>query len=165
MQIEDMMFIDQFRLVSLEYIFYQTKDAKYIQLVNNPKGEINHLGKIDHKDGHTHDNQGEPHFLNDPVCFNLGKDYLKYGSANQSGTEGNKRKLIDVPDGEAKVEALICMWKIDKSGKLSKEKEKTFSYEMYKPSQNGQMKLQLSNDKKYVILPIFEKSKCDHSDI
>ena len=30
---------------------------------------------------------------------------------------------------------------------------------MYKPTQNGQMKLQLSNDKKYILLPIFEKSK------
>ena len=104
-------------------------------MVRNPKGEINYLGKIDNKEStNTIDNNSEPHFLNDPICFHLGKDYLKYGSANQCGNECDKRKLLDVPDGEAKVEALICMWRIDKTGKLSKEKEKTFSYEMYKPT-------------------------------
>lgn len=35
---------------------------------------------------------------------------------------------------------------------------------MYKPTQNGQMKLQLSNDKKYILLPIFEKSKVEDSE-
>ena len=50
--------------------------------------------------------------------------------------------FLDVIGEEAKVEALLSIWKIDSGGKLIKDRETSFSYDsLYQPSKNGKMKL------------------------
>ena len=54
------------------------------------------------------------------------------------------------------VEMLICTWSINRHGQLSKDKQVSFSYK-YKYIHS--LKLQLSNDKKYIILPVIDQSQ------
>ena len=58
------------------------------------------------------------------------------------------------------VEALLNVWKIDNQGHLYKEEEKYFKIEQYEfqRSETVKMKMQLSNDKRYAILPIIDIS-------
>ena len=62
---------------------------------------------------------------------------------------------ITDPNGDAKVEALLAGWEIGPSGQLVKQKEVRFKYNRpYLQSHHTHMRLQLSQDKKYVLLPV-----------
>ena len=59
------------------------------------------------------------------------------------------------------VEALLSVWQIDYNGHLYKEEENFFHIQDFKfeRSDNIKMKLQLSNDKRYAMLPIIQIDK------
>ena len=58
-------------------------------------------------------------------------------------------------NGNVKIQPLISFWNINQKGDLIKEKEQKFCYQSkFTDSRLDQMKLLLSNDKKYVFLPI-----------
>ena len=161
LQIEDVMFIDQQRLVSLEYIFYQTGDARYSKLRKN-KTNKNFLGSENFiessKDGLLNKDYKEP-----PVSYHdTGKaDYLAEhdpGHRPAAAAEAPEGDQADHDQGEnkddqkeepvlpfmdtelkdAKVEALISLWKIDTGGQLTKAKEISFGYDSeFKPTIKG----------------------------
>ena len=85
----------------------------------------NHLGKLKREELDHH----VPHFNRDHACFRVGNDYFEEYSPNQGTPNDQKAPLLDVADGEAKVEALVCMWQIDHDGKLMKKNETTFTYD------------------------------------
>lgn len=46
--------------------------------------------------------------------------------------------FMDTEGKDAKVEALICIWKIDQGGQLMQEKEQSFCYNsLFKPTMKG----------------------------
>ena len=55
-------------------------------------------------------------------------------------------------------EALLSVWYINNKGQLHKQEEINFTINDFKVerSENVKMKLQLSNDKRYCVLPIIE---------
>ena len=71
--------------------------------------------------------------------------------------------MFDTEAGDAKVEALICLWKINKDGSLAKEMQQNFSINTkYKPSDyKNRMKLTLSNDKQFVLLAVDSEEKIE----
>ena len=78
--------------------------------------------------------------------------------------EFSANNLIETEAGDARVEALICLWRTDRSGSLSKVQQQNFTISSkYKPSDyKNRLKLTLSNDKQYVMLAIdSEKPKED----
>ena len=130
MCVEDVMFVDETKLVSLEYIFYQTKGAAYAKITRK-RTNANLLkteGFLD-KSG-VGENR---HYRNDPASYIVDnrEGYLARhqkgdgGKANlQNAGKSSKStdvKFLDTEHGEAKVEALISLWKIDEMGRLSKD--------------------------------------------
>jgi len=176
MQVEDVMLIDESKLVSLEYIFYQT-DAKYSNIVpgdyrTNPLGQ---LIEGDANKNASYQKTYHPKYFRD-----AGNDYLndhasshamsqiimrKSASVGTPGagvemdaTPGLRRGatvLSDSAKGEARVEALLCVWVIDQGGQLMKDKEISFDYCKAR-SARSKVKMHLSNDQRYIVLPIFD---------
>jgi hypothetical protein len=107
--IEDVIFIDRKRVVSLEYIFYQ-KDSKYYKVSpvpkNDPKasdylipGTPDYVDKIDPLSA----------FKTAPDHFMIGGHYIAKNSIQDS-----KYPLMDYKG--VNVEAILSMWKIDRNG-------------------------------------------------
>lgn len=154
--IEDVMFLNYTRLVSIEYIFYQIDDnVKYVKLhecKTNLLNTNNFRKKNDSKIvSDTSSVEKNLHFKRKPICYSHSTgDYLE-------NTSNNRNRLLSTPNGDAKVETLLCLWKITYNGQLEKLKEVNITYDsVFMPSIRGQMKLRLSNDKHLVFLPVIK---------
>ena len=54
---------------------------------------------------------------------------MKEHSKQEGDKAQGKVHFLDAKSGDAKVEALICVWRIDNGGQLMKDKEISFSYD------------------------------------
>ena len=60
-------------------------------------------------------------------------------------------------EDDALVEAILSLWDINNKGQIMKKKEISFQYDMnFKPSISSQMRLQLSEDKELISLPLVD---------
>jgi len=68
--------------------------------------------------------------------------------------KAGKNTLMETTNGDdALVEGIISLWKITSKGQISKDKEFSFKYNMeFLNTQDGRMKLSLSNNKKIITL-------------
>ena len=105
------MFVDQRRMISLEYIFYQS-EAQYHQISPNvgidPNGDMLASYLYDT----TSKRYGQNAFQNKPVCFEASmKDYVK-----------TNKNLIETREDRTRVEVLLGMYRITSLGEFEKDK-------------------------------------------
>lgn len=128
---EDAMFINEHRLASLEYIFFND-DGDYSMLTHCKSNELG-TRKIENAENQR------LHFQEQPECFqDSKKNYLN--PENHLGEDGEK--FIETKKKTSKVIALICQWQINKGGQLVKINETSFHYKgTFKKSRRNMMKL------------------------
>ena len=131
------MFISSNKLVTLEYVFY-AKDF-------DEKGRLTHLCM---KDSTLNilatllpDKKDKVYFQK-PLCFQESAD--NHLDLNKNLLEASDNSMVEV---------LISSWDVNINGQLMKDKEVSFKCgSQFNPLQK--LKLQLSNDAKYILLPI-----------
>ena len=111
--IEDVMFLNNTRLVSIEYIFYQIdNNVKYVKLLECKNNLLN--TKNFRKKTHSHCTpvvEKNQHFKTKPLCYSQSSEnYLN------EQDKCKKSRLLNTPNGDAKVETLLCLWKITYNG-------------------------------------------------
>ena len=108
------MFIDDTKLVSLEYIYYQTNPNSKYTLVEPKKNQGGRLG-IENFLEKCKEGNLNVDYKNEPVMYRnvQKKDYIEQ---HRSSDDAKNVTFIETEDGTAQAEALICLWKIDSEG-------------------------------------------------
>ena len=74
--------------------------------------------------------------------------------------DGHLMRVGGTGDDSVMAEALISLWTYSKQGQLKKLIERSFSYgDTYIPTKGQQMRLTLSNDQRFVTLPVVTQTE------
>lgn len=178
--IEDVVFIKKRniqKLITLEYIFYDANEiTKYTKLRKLPQIEKDHnpTESATTFDRVPHEYVGQKiDYLESKREGVILQKIKEIGNINRASVKNLKALKPDVKfmkyleekddtgtEHNTMVEALISVWQVTKQGQMRKIKQTSFEYQPeYIPTNDKNMRLQLSHDSRYVSLGIIKNNK------
>ena len=121
-QTEDVIFVNEKTLASLDYVIYQTgNDGSSYNKLKKQMNNKNNLNTHQYLERAGEYGEQNLYFKDEPQSFFIQKQGQYF--------ESEQLVLLGTSKDDAQVEAQICFWKIDNSTHMIKKKEISFHYD------------------------------------